>query len=312
MKLPLTVDCHYVQSQFACSYLITEGKQAVFIETNTTHAVPRLLSALKARNLKPEQVKYIIITHVHLDHAGGSSALVQACPNATLLTHPRASQHVIDPTHLIESAKKVYGDEIFGNLYGRIEPIPAERVRTMEDGEVIPFHSRDFQFFYTRGHANHHFCIGDSESEGIFTGDSFGIAYPALQSRGLFIFPSTSPTQFDPAEARKSISKIVNRNPKRVFLTHFGGVKKVREAASQLLKHLDFAESLVEKAKGSDLPDAELPQFCERILENYFKDSLQKHGIHVYQSIWETIRMDIQLNAAGIAFLANKLRRPAT
>ena len=159
------------------------------------------MEVLKKEGLKPEDVQYLIITHVHLDHAGGSSALLKACPNAVLLAHPRAATHIIDPTKLIKSARLVYGESAFEKLYGEIEPVASARVRVMNDGETVQFGSRNLHFFYTRGHANHHFCILDSGSEGIFTGDSFGLAYPALQKNGLLIIPSTSPTDFNPDEA---------------------------------------------------------------------------------------------------------------
>ena len=181
---------------------MVEKDQAAFVDTNTTHSVPLLIEKLRTLGLSPEAVSYLIITHVHLDHAGGASALLKLCPNATLLAHPKAARHMIDPSKLVTSAKKVYGEAQFDQLYGAIDSIPKERVQVIEDGEVIAFGTRTFQFFYTRGHANHHFCIWDSASNGVFTGDSFGLAYPALQKRGLFIFPSTSPTDFDPDEAR--------------------------------------------------------------------------------------------------------------
>src|SRR5690606_33155614 len=109
-------------------YLLIDGDEAAFVETNTSLAVPRMLDALAAQHLAPEQVRWVIITHVHLDHAGGASALLQACPNATLLAHPRAARHAIDPSRLVQSATSVYGAERFARLYGTIEPVEATRV----------------------------------------------------------------------------------------------------------------------------------------------------------------------------------------
>ena len=131
------IDCKYLRPQFAASFLIQEGERAVFVENNTAHSVPLLLGRLRVRKLSPNQVDFIIVTHVHLDHAGGSHALMEACPNAILLAHPRAAKHLIDPTRLVESAKRVYGVEHFRELYGEIGAIPKERVREMADGEGI-------------------------------------------------------------------------------------------------------------------------------------------------------------------------------
>jgi glyoxylase-like metal-dependent hydrolase (beta-lactamase superfamily II) len=305
MKMPITIDCNYIVPQFAAAYLITESDRALFIENNTAHATPRLLQSLKETGLRPEQVEYLIVTHIHLDHAGGTSKLLQACPNATVLAHPRAAPHLIDPSKLVSSAKHVYGDSTFENLYGEILPIDATRVKIMQDQEILQFGSRSLKFIHTRGHANHHFCIFDSESSGIFTGDSFGLAYPQLQKNGLLIFPSTSPTDFDPEEARLSIQKILNSGAKQAFLTHYGSLDNLEQAAAQLLSHLDFSENLLILATASDESDSSLEEFCQRHLTKYFQNLLTQHGLTM---AWDLIKMDLELNAAGIAHIARKRR----
>ncbi|MBY0370332.1 MBL fold metallo-hydrolase, partial [bacterium] len=113
-----TIDCGYCFDDFAASFLLVEGNRAAFVETNTAHAVPRFLEALRKRGLGPEAVDYIVVTHVHLDHAGGTAALAAACPQARVLAHPRAARHLKDPSKLVASAKAVYGEERFSELYG--------------------------------------------------------------------------------------------------------------------------------------------------------------------------------------------------
>ena len=309
-SVPVTIDCNYVLPQFAAAYLIAESNQALFVENNTAHATPRLLQALKKTGLQPEQVEYLIVTHIHLDHAGGTSKLLQACPNATVLAHPRAAPHLIDPTKLVTSAKHVYGDSTFEKLYGEILPIDAARVRIMQDQEILHFgdSKRSLKFIYTRGHANHHFCILDSESSGIFTGDSFGLAYPPLQKNGLFIFPSTSPTDFDPNEARLSIQKILDSGAKQAFLTHYGVLPDLKPAADQLLRHLDFSENLLESAIKLNEPDSALDEFCQKKVTQYFREVITQHGLGT-ASEWDLIKMDLELNAAGIAHVARKRRQ---
>ncbi len=304
----LTLDCQYVFPRYAAAYLLTDRTYGTFIETNTTHCVPSLMSALKNEKIKPENVEFIIITHVHLDHAGGSSALMKACPNAKLLAHPRAAIHLIDPTKLIKSATAVYGADVFNRLYGEIEPIPEKRVRIIQDGEDIVFHSRKFHFIYTLGHAKHHFCIYDSTIEGVFTGDSFGLAYPALQKNGLFIFPSTSPTDFDPLEAKASVRKILALGAKKAFLTHYGEIRELTEAAEQLIRHLDFSEDLMNRAVSSSHSDLELSDYCEKELRIYFHKIFEEKSLASDARAWEIVDNDIRLNAAGIAFAATKLR----
>ncbi len=307
---PTLIDCHYIYPQFAGAYLVTDLDRAFFVDNNTSHAVPFLLKELNRQGMDPSQVEYLIITHVHLDHAGGSSALLEACPQAKILAHPKAAQHIIDPSKLIRSARQVYGDKHFEALYGKIKPIPTERVRVISDGEEIQFGTRCLRFFYTRGHANHHLCImdsGDSGSGGVFTGDAFGVAYPALQRNGLLIFPSTSPTDFDPVEANISLQKIVDSGAKRAFLTHFGEITAIQEAAQQMLRHLEFHEELLNRAiQGSIQPGESLESFCLQEVTQYFKNVLEKQGLASDSDAWKILTPDIQLNAAGIAWVAKK------
>lgn len=306
---PITIDCQYLNPEFAAAYLLVEGKKAAFIENNTAHSTPLLLEALREQGLTPDQVEFLIVTHVHLDHAGGSYSLLKACPQATLLAHPRAAPHLIDPSKLIASAQKVYGAEAFDKLYGEIKPIESHRVRIMQDGEVVKFGGRTLSFIYTRGHANHHFCIFDSQSQSIFTGDSFGIAYPLLQKHGLFIFPSTSPTDFDPTEARISIERILETKAKTAYLTHFGGVENLREAADQLNRHLDFSAELLNRANRYSEDKLSLDQYCKNELTSYFKTTLEKKGYHLNQKEWTLLDLDLDLNAAGIAHVVRKKRQ---
>ncbi len=313
MSRIVTIDCHYLdRPRFAAAYLVVDGDRAAFIDNNTNHAVPKLLAALSGAGLTPQQVEYIIITHVHLDHAGGTSALARACPNATVLAHPRAARHVIDPEKLVGSASAVYGEERFQALYGVIEPVAEARVRTLNDGETLSFGSRQFEFLHTRGHANHHFCIADDGSDSVFTGDAFGLIYPDLQREGTFAFPSTSPTDFDADLARQSIRRILERAPARVYPTHFGAVNDTAVAAGQLIRHLDFSEQLMLDAERSDLADEDLAAYAERRLRDYFAGLLDGMGsLGTDGGAWSLLAMDIDLNAQGIAFAANKRRRKA-
>lgn len=305
----VTIDCQYMRPRFAASYLLVEGEMAAFVENNTAHSVPLLLDALRSRGLTPEQVRYLIVTHVHLDHAGGSSALMRACPNATLLAHPRAAPHLIDPTRLVSSARRVYGESAFRELYGEITPIDGRRVRVMQDGDKLRFGARNLRFIHTRGHANHHFCVHDDRADGVFTGDSFGLAYPDLQGHGLFVFPSTSPTDFIPSEARRALRKILDTGARRAFLTHFGEVTDLNEAARQLGEHLDFSESLLNEAAAAGDEGEELVAVCEERLREYFEAELRRRGFTTPESTpWEILELDLGLNAQGIAYAAEKMR----
>ncbi len=304
-----TIDCEYTLPRYAAAYLLVEDGRAAFIENNTVHAVPLLLAALARHGLEPDAVDLCIITHVHLDHAGGSSALMKACPNATLLAHPRAAPHAIDPSKLVGSARAVYGPERFFELYGDIDPIPAERVRIMEDEETVGFAGRTLRFLHTRGHANHHFVVHDQEAEAIFTGDAFGLVYPDLGGQPLFALPSTSPTDFDGPLARASVDRIVHTGAKTAYLTHFGPVTEIGAAADQLKDTLLFSEAVLEQAYRSELPDEQLEAFIAPKLRAHLDERLRTAGARRGDDAWARLAMDLELNAQGLAFVAQKRRK---
>lgn len=305
-----TIDCHYLgRPRFAAAYLLVDDGEAAFVDNNTNNAVPRLLAALDDAGLEPGQVRYLIVTHVHLDHAGGTSAMAEACPKATVIAHPRASPHIVDPAKLVRSASAVYGEETFERLYGRIEPVAAERVREMQDEETLDLGRRTLRFLHTRGHANHHFCIADDSSGSIFTGDAFGLHYPELQERGTFAIPSTSPTDFDGELARQAIRRLVDESPDVMYPTHFGAVTDIEESAEQLMRQLEFAERVMQDAYDSDHDDDDLEDYVKSRLVDYFSGLLDRHGGG--PEAWKLVELDIGLNAQGIAFAANKKRRKA-
>jgi glyoxylase-like metal-dependent hydrolase (beta-lactamase superfamily II) len=304
-----TIDCHYTGAPgVAAAYLMIEGEEAAFVETNTNLAVPRLLAALAQQGMTPEQVRWVIITHVHLDHAGGAGALLVACPNATLLAHPRAAPHAIDPSKLVSSAKVVYGADRFAELYGIILPIPASRVRVMADGEQLQWGGRRLTFLFTRGHANHHFVVHDSRENGVFTGDAFGIGYPAAQSGGRWIFPSTSPTDFDGPAAADSIDRIVATGADRAWLTHTGEVMDLPAIAAEMKTQLQGYTRLADEADASGLQGHALEAFCAKRIDAWFARDLAAHGHEPDGHVASLVTLDRDLNAQGIAFAVRKRR----
>lgn len=308
MQTVETIDCNYLgRKGFACAFLMIEGDRAAFVENNTNHALPLLLEALARAGMTPEQVDYAFVTHAHLDHAGGSSALMEACPNATLVAHPRAARHLIDPSRLIASASQVYGEERFRELYGTIGPIAAERVKTMDDGETLQFGKRTLRFFHTRGHANHHLVIQDPATNGIFTGDAFGLAYPDLQVHGTFALPSTSPTDYIPEEALAVIDQLVEMKPERAYLTHFGEHTDIEGIAAQLAADLRFSRHLFAEAKASVLSGSQLERFCLAKLENYYATRIESRGLPMDETR-TFLSLDLELNAQGVAFAATRAR----
>lgn len=189
-----TVDCRYMNKpNYAAAYMLQHGREVAFVDNNTNEqvsnllfshnsSIPYLLSALKQNNLSWQDVKYIIVTHIHLDHSGGTSQLSKLCPNARVLAHPRAAPHLIDPSRksvnllfsrkkgIIAGARSVYGEQKFAELYGEIEPIESDRVVHVEDGTKLQLGDSELEFIHTRGHARHHMVIYDKNTKSIFTG----------------------------------------------------------------------------------------------------------------------------------------------
>ena len=305
----ITIDCQYIAPGIAAAYLLIHEGRAVFIENNTRYAVPHMLQALASRGLTPQDVEYAVITHVHLDHAGGSSALMEACPNAQLLCHPRAARHVVDPARLVAGSREVYGAERFDELYGEVGPVAAERVRSMNDDEVIDWHGRNLQFLHTPGHASHHMVIVDGCSDSVFTGDAFGVCYPPLQTNGTLVLPTSPPTDFDPELSRQSVRRIMQTGCRQVFPTHFAQVDDPHTAADQLIKGFDFLENLLLQAEQrllADMAPALLLAECFQAIRSWVGEQTDSHRLALTDAQWQLLELDIELNAQGIVFAAGK------
>lgn len=305
-----TIDCEYVMPNVAAAYLLHCGDKVCFIDNNTNHAVPLLLAALKENGFTPEDVAYIIITHVHLDHAGGTGLLLQHCPKATVIAHPRAAPHVIDPSRLVQSAQSVYGEAEFEKLYGTIQGVPESRVYVPADNEVMKVGDTELTFIYTRGHANHHFVILDRKTNSIFTGDSFGIAYPMLQTGSkTFLFASTSPTDFDAAEARLTYDKIVATGAKQAYPTHFGVFTDLEAGRAMLSEHMTQIEKIYDALKTGETDGAEPYAFAFKAIQDWFVTQLADRGITLTATEQSMLGLDIDLNAQGLVFAAARARK---
>jgi len=236
------IDAEYLYSGHAAAHLIVDSGRAAFVDVGTNDSVPYLLAALDEMGIAPEAVDYVLLTHVHLDHAGGAGALMRALPNAQAVLHPRGAPHMIDPSRLIAGSKVVYGEARFAQLYGELVPIARERVRVVADGERVSLGGRTLELIHTPGHAMHHYAVVDLSHASIFSGDTFGISYRALDTpRGNFITPSTVPTQFDPEQHLASIDRMLSYQPESVYLMHFSrvtGVPRLGELLKSQIREL--------------------------------------------------------------------------
>ncbi|SEH07321.1 MBL fold metallo-hydrolase [Candidatus Venteria ishoeyi] len=302
-----TIDAAYVRPGLAAIHLLRENNHAMLIDTGTSYSVPGILDVLKTKNLSPQQVEYIVVTHVHLDHAGGAGALMQVCPQAKLIVHPRGAQHMIDPARLIIGTQAVYGEKKFQRLYGDIPKIPEARVIQADDTYELDFHGRELLFLDTPGHALHHFCIFDHSSQSLFTGDTFGLSYRGFDQntnnkQGAFVFPATTPIQFDPGALHASINRLLSYPAKKAYLTHYGEVTELPRLAENLHQLIDeFVRITGEIALAHAQDKQQRHTLLVQALSDCLITRLQAHDCQQSkQQIQNQLAMDIELNAQGL------------
>jgi glyoxylase-like metal-dependent hydrolase (beta-lactamase superfamily II) len=236
------VDTGYVRPGLAASYLVKGEGSAAVIETGTARSVPAILAGLAAHGVGRRDVSHVIVTHVHLDHAAGAGALLAELPHARLVVHPRGARHMIDPSKLLAGAAEVYGGmDAIRALYGEVVAAPAARVVEAPEGTTVELGSRTLRILDTPGHAKHHFVVHDPATRGFFTGDTFGISYREYDTAsGPFLFPTTTPVQFDPPALRASVERMLAERPERMYLTHYGMLEgEIPRRAAMLLDAVD-------------------------------------------------------------------------
>ncbi|HZQ84142.1 MAG TPA: MBL fold metallo-hydrolase [Acidimicrobiales bacterium] len=227
--------------RMTAGYLI-EGPAPVLVETGSQSSVPALLAALADLGVSPNELAGVAVTHIHLDHAGGVGDVARAFPNATVYVHEKGARHLVDPSRLVDSAARVYGD-LLDSLYGRLDPTPAERVHVLDDGETIDVGGgRSLTTVDSPGHAKHHLALHDSQSGILFAGDAVGVRLP---DAGV-LRPAAPPPDFDLDQALHSLDKFAARRPTGIALAHYGLVPDpatiLEEAKDTLRQWAEVAE----------------------------------------------------------------------
>ncbi len=302
-----TIDTAFQREHFDAAYLVVENGRGAFVDCGTNYSVPLLLSALDGAGLAPADIDWLIVTHVHLDHAGGAGLLMQQLPNARLVAHPRAAPHLVDPSKLIAGATAVYGEEEMQRSYGQILAVDEQRVQVVEDGQVVLLAGRALEFIDTPGHARHHHCIWDVRSRSWFTGDTFGLSYRELDSaKGAFVIPTSTPVQFEPEALKASIARMLSYSPEAMYLTHYGRVTEVEKLAGDLVEQIDAMVAIGRECDG--LPDRH--QRIKQALAALYLRRAREHGCPLDDAgVENALRMDIELNAQGLASWLDRDKR---
>ena len=301
------VDTEYLHPGHAASHIIQDAGRAAFVDVGTNYSVPHLLDALDVLGIAREAVDYVLLTHVHLDHAGGGGLLLQALPNARAVLHPRGAPHMIEPEKLIAGSKAVYGEERFNELYGALVPIPRERMQITQDGLRLQLGDRELEIIHTPGHAMHHYAVVDAAHASIFPGDTFGVSYREMDSaRGAFIMPATTPSQFDPDQHIASIDRMAAYQPESMYLMHFSRVTEVPRLANVLKEQIREYVRITERHAGAeDRYEAIKADMLQMWLER-----AHAQGVPLSDAgIAKLLKGDLDLNAQGLIAWIDRRKR---
>lgn len=276
---------------------VFDEEELTLVDTGPSPSIKYVKQGLEALGFSLDQVKYIIVTHIHLDHSGGAALLIQECPNATVVVHPRGARHLAEPERLVAGARVVYGER-FSELFDPIIAVPQERLLVKDEGATLKISPTcTLRFLDTPGHAKHHLSIYDPVSNGMFTGDTVGIRYEQLIREGVDLFlPSTSPNQFDPEAMRQAINSMLGMNLDCIYFGHFGMTNNPNKALRQVSEWLDVfveeAEAVVAEQEGHEV----LAQRLFGRVRGYLREMEVPDGHEVY----ELIEVDMQVSAMGM------------
>lgn len=247
------------------AYLIRSDRPCL-VETGTAPSAPVVRDALTALGVGPGDLATVVVTHIHLDHAGGAGDIAEMFPVAQVVVHELGARHLADPSRLMASARKVYGDEL-DNLFGALAPTPADRIRTVERTGVVDLGGgRRLESHYSPGHARHHVGLIDSLSGDLYVGDAAGVFIPETGD----LRPATPPPDFDLGVALESLRMFGALLPTRLLFSHYGAVDAVQETLQRSAEELRVWVEQTRLARGAGLDlDHAVAMVAERTRDRY-------------------------------------------
>lgn len=239
------------RTRVTSAYLLS-GTEPALVETGPTTSVEAVKAGLESLGLGPQDLAHIVVTHIHLDHAGGVGTLSASFPRASVWVHDRGAPHLANPTKLVDSAGRLYGAKELKDLFGPVEPVPIDRLRSLGEGDRVELGDRWLDVMYTPGHASHHVALVDSLSGAVFTGDALGIHLPDVR----VLRPATPPPDVDVELGVESIERIAARAETVLLFSHFGPVSEVQElcsiASSRLRRWADIVRDALDETDDID------------------------------------------------------------
>lgn len=221
------------ESGVIASYLLTGPDGHALVDVGSAATIPALLAAIRAAGVQPEEIKHILLTHIHLDHAGATGALLPEMPEAEVYVHPIGVAHLVNPSKLIASATRIYGDRMEA-LWGRMEAVPASRMHALEDGSNLRVGSRTLRAVYTPGHAIHHMAYVDAARHEVFAGDAAGVRLQGID----YTRPPTPPPDLHLEDWAASIQRLKAVRPEVLYLAHYGPTTAVARHLEALEQRL--------------------------------------------------------------------------
>lgn len=254
------------RERYTAAYLLA-ADEPLIVETGPATSFEPVVAGLERLGIGATDLAHIVLTHIHLDHAGGVGRLAERYPNATVWVHERGAPHLADPAKLVASATRIYGEERMASLFGPVEPVPAQRLRSLGDGQSVRFGNRSVDVLHTPGHASHQVALVDSDTGAVFTGDALGIHLPDVPA----LRPATPPPDFDVDLTVASIERIRARARSVLLFAHFGPIDEIdrvcdlaiartrawTEVVGRALERTDDLDEIVDLLEGEAARDAE-------------------------------------------------------
>ncbi len=266
-------DVHmFQQDAFGAIYLIDDEKKAI-VETGTSLEVDRILEAVRAFGLKPADVDALVVSHIHLDHAGGAGFLLDSMPKAKVYVHERGFKHLADPTRLVASAMAALGEE--GPLYGTMRPIRPDRLVSVHDGLRLELGKHELEFLDSPGHAPHELTILDRRNGCVYTGDAAGLYFPGDE----ILMPVTPAPAFDLEKNLQTFERLLRLQPRALLFSHYGPHTRPKEAIERMMAVYPAWSRLVKEklaAAGEDAVLREMYDMTVRAPKRYSKDFLER------------------------------------
>jgi glyoxylase-like metal-dependent hydrolase (beta-lactamase superfamily II) len=257
---------------------VVHGGGVAIVDPGPASCLEVLERELRKQGIELADVRQLLLTHIHLDHAGAAGTLVRRYPHLRVVVHERGAPHLVDPSKLLQSATRLYGDRMDA-LWGEVRPVPAENIDQVGEGASVSAGGRRFEVAYTPGHASHHVSYFDPESGVAFVGDTAGVCV-----NGGYVLPPTPPPDIDLELWRSSVARIEQWTPGTLFMTHFGPAPSVRPHLQSLLDNLDVIAQMVRKSlEGQGSPEEQQREF-EQALSRELRRSMPESQAASYES----------------------------